>query len=104
MQDQARGILEKAKLEKELHAAACNVLKRPGQLYFYYARISGQNYLSIMSPQDWGATCPHQFLGAYRLEYDNSWTLVNDIEKFDERKALIQKVMNKTLAIQDALN
>ena len=41
---------------------------------------------------------------AYRLEYDNSWTLVNDIVKVDERKALIQQVMNKTLAIKDALN
>ena len=55
--------MEKAKLEKELHASACNVLKRPGQLYFYYARSSGQKYLSIMSPQDWGASCPHEFLG-----------------------------------------
>ena len=63
LQDQARGILEKAKLEKELHSAACNVLKRPGQLYFYYARGSGQKYLSIMSPQDWGDSCPHEFLG-----------------------------------------
>ena len=66
LQDQARGILEKAKLEKELHATACNVLKRPGQLYFYYVRSSGQKYLSIMSPQDWGDKCPHEFLGGMK--------------------------------------
>ncbi|CAF1370120.1 unnamed protein product, partial [Rotaria sordida] len=34
---------------------------------------------SIMHPQDWLTTkknngCPHRFLGAYKLEYDNSWT------------------------------
>ena len=32
-----------------------------------------------MHPQDWllGTKtngCPHRFLGAYKLEYDNSWT------------------------------
>ena len=33
-----------------------------------------------MHPQDWLSTgtknsgCPHRFLGAYKLEYDNSWT------------------------------
>jgi hypothetical protein len=63
LQNQAREILEKAKLDKELHAAACNLIKKPGQIYYYYQRDSGQNYLSIMSPLDWGARCPHHFLG-----------------------------------------
>jgi hypothetical protein len=40
----------------------------------------------------------------YRLEYDNSWVPLNETEKIDERKALIQQVMNKTLAITDALS
>jgi hypothetical protein len=41
---------------------------------------------------------------AYRLEYDNSWVSINDIKKTDERKAIIGQVMNKQLAIKDALN
>ena len=103
LQTQAREILEKAKLDKELHSAACNLLKKPGQFYYYYLRQSGQKYLSIMSPQDWGASCPHEFLGAYRLEYDNSWVPIKETERIDERKSLIQQVMNKKLAIKDAL-
>jgi hypothetical protein len=32
-----------------------------------------------MHPQDWLTTgkntaCPHRFLGAYKVEYENSWT------------------------------
>ncbi len=42
-------------------------------------------------------------LGAYRLEFDNSWVPLEETVKIDERKALIQQVMNKTLAITDAL-
>lgn len=95
LQEQARGILEKAKVEKELHQAACNVLKRPGTCYYYYERESGQRYMTIMSPSDWGSKCPHTFLGAYRLEYDNSWTPLDKIQHVDERKALITKVMSK---------
>lgn len=57
-----------------------------------------------MSPQDWGAgKCPHEFLGAYRLEYDNSWVPLKDVAFVDERKAIIQQVMSKNLAIGDAL-
>ena len=40
---------------------------------------------------------------AYRLEYDNSWVPFKDIDRVDERKALIQKVMSRNLAIKDAL-
>jgi hypothetical protein len=42
LQEQARKILEKAKLEKELHQAACNLIKKPGNIYHYYLRESGQ--------------------------------------------------------------
>jgi len=56
-------ILEKAKIEKELHNAACNINKKPGQTYYYYERASGQKYITIMSPEDWGNNCPHTFLG-----------------------------------------
>jgi hypothetical protein len=79
-------------------------MKKPGQIYYYYKRQSGQLYLSIMSPQDWGKSCPHEFIAAYRLEYDNSWLAIKEIEKRDERKALIAQVMNKQMAIKDALN
>jgi hypothetical protein len=48
LQNQARKILEKAKLEKELHNAACNINKKPGQIYYYYLRNSGQKYLVIL--------------------------------------------------------
>ncbi|CAF0792290.1 unnamed protein product [Brachionus calyciflorus] len=105
LQEQARGILEKAKLEKELHQAACNILKRPGTVYYYYKRDSGQKYLTIMSPSDWGKTCPHEFLGAYRLEYDNSWVPIDQLKQVDERKAIIQQVMSRPAiaSIKDVL-
>ena len=79
LREEAQRTMMKARRDDELNHCACNLVRRPGQVYFHYERQSGQKYLSIMHPQDWtvstkSGTCPHRFLGAYRLEYDNSWT------------------------------
>ncbi|UJR22323.1 hypothetical protein I4U23_025385 [Adineta vaga] len=79
LRQEAQRVLAKAKRDDELNHSACNLVRRPGQTYYYYERQSGQKYLSIMHPQDWllgtkNSSCPHRFLGAYKLEYDNSWT------------------------------
>ncbi|CAF0733066.1 unnamed protein product [Adineta ricciae] len=79
LRQEAQRTLLKARRDDELNHCACNLVRRPGQVYYHYERQSGQRYLSIMHPQDWSSPvkssgCPHRFLGAYRLEYDNSWT------------------------------
>jgi len=99
LQEQARKVLEDARKNASLHHAACNLVKRPGTMYYLYERDSGQAYLSIVSPEEWGASCPHLFLGAYRLEYDQSWTEIKDVEKKDAELAVIDKVYNAQQAI-----
>lgn len=79
LREEAQRTLMKARRDDELNHCACNLVRRPGQIYYHYERQSGQKYLSIMHPEDWTSSvkngqCPHRFLGAYRLEYDNSWT------------------------------
>ncbi|XP_071805154.1 uncharacterized protein C1orf50 homolog [Asterias amurensis] len=93
LQQQARKVLEDAKRDNILHHAACNIKKRPGQIYYLYKRQSGQNYFSILSPQDWGKSCPHEYLGCYRLEYDMSWTPEKDMERRGQEIAIIDKVL-----------
>lgn len=44
-------VLEDAKRDSDLHHAACNVAKKPGNLYYLYVRESGQRYFSILSPK-----------------------------------------------------
>merc|ERR1712087_715757 len=80
---------------------ACNLVKRPGTMYYLYERTSGQQYLSILSPQEWGTSCPHEFVGAFRLEYDMSWTPIDDVEKRSEEMALMDKIYSAQQAITD---
>lgn len=48
---QARKVLEETKRDAELHHAACNFKKRPGQMYYLYRRSNGTTYFSILSPK-----------------------------------------------------
>jgi len=93
LQQQAKNILQDAKDSHDLHNARCNFVKRPGTVYYLYERDSGQSYFSMLSPAEW-RTCPHKFLGAYRLEHDRSWTKLEDIEKKDNDLQIIDKLMN----------
>uniref|UniRef100_A0AAQ4QQX1 Chromosome 1 open reading frame 50 n=1 Tax=Gasterosteus aculeatus aculeatus TaxID=481459 RepID=A0AAQ4QQX1_GASAC len=51
LQEQARKVLEDAKRDADLHHAACNIVKKPGNMYYLYQRPSGQQYFSIISPK-----------------------------------------------------
>lgn len=102
LQEQARKHLEDAKRDNILHHAACNMVKKPGTMYYMYERESGQKYMSILSPQEWGASCPHEFVGAYKLEYDQSWTPIEEVEEKSQEFALIDKILNAQNAITDA--
>ncbi|XP_041350255.1 uncharacterized protein C1orf50 homolog [Gigantopelta aegis] len=102
LQEQARKVLEEAKRNAMLHHTACNLVKKLGQIYYLYERDSGQKYFSILSPQEWGPSCPHEFIGGFRLECDQSWTPLQDIDSRSEEIALIDKVLNAQKAITDA--
>ncbi|XP_070561233.1 uncharacterized protein C1orf50 homolog [Ptychodera flava] len=99
LQEQAKKVLKEAKRDADLHHAACNIKKRPGQMYYLYRRESGQQYFSILSPQEWGSSLPHEYLGAYKLEYDMSWTPLKDVEKRGQEIALIDKLLSSQTAI-----
>ncbi|GCC17102.1 hypothetical protein chiPu_0017450 [Chiloscyllium punctatum] len=92
---QIQKVLEEAKRDADLHHVACNIVKKPGTVYFMYRRDSGQRYFSILSPKDWGPSPPHEFLGAYKLQPDMSWTPYEEIEKRDSEVGLINKLLTQ---------
>ncbi|XP_030078399.1 uncharacterized protein C1orf50 homolog [Microcaecilia unicolor] len=99
LQEQARKVLEDAKQDADLHHVACNVVKKPGTIYHLYVRESGQRYFSILSPKEWGPSCPHQFLGSYKLQHDMSWTPYDSVEKRDQEISIIDKVLSQQIAL-----
>ncbi|XP_023649561.1 uncharacterized protein C1orf50 homolog isoform X2 [Paramormyrops kingsleyae] len=96
---QVQKVLENAKMDAELHHVACNMVKKPGNMYYLYMRESGQRYFSILSPKEWGSSCPHKFLGAYKLQHDMSWTPLEEVEKKDYENSIMDKLLSKKTAL-----
>ncbi|HEY8432439.1 MAG TPA: DUF2452 domain-containing protein [Sandaracinaceae bacterium] len=84
LQEEARALLARAKRDLDLHRAECSFVKRPGSIYHLYRRGEDRLYFSMLSPDDWGGTPPHPYVGSYRLESDSSWTPLDDIEGVPE--------------------
>jgi hypothetical protein len=76
LQDEARSILEDAERASLLHRARCNFQKRVGAVYHLYRKGDGERYFSMLAPSEWGDAPPHPFEGSYRLELDQTFSLV----------------------------
>ncbi|KAL8198519.1 UNVERIFIED_CONTAM: hypothetical protein K2H54_014661 [Gekko kuhli] len=99
LQEQARKVLQDATKDADLHHVACNFVKRPGNTYYLYRRANGQRYFSILSPKDWGPSCPSEFLGAYKLQHDMSWTPSDDIEKREAELNVLEKLLSQQASL-----
>jgi hypothetical protein len=63
LQEQARKVLEEANQSAELHHIACNFVKIPGKVYNVYRKPdTGKKYMSMISPEEWGAGTKRQDL------------------------------------------
>lgn len=76
LQDEARAVLDEAARAARLHGARCNFRKIPGHVYHLYRRGADDLYFSMLSPDEWGGRPPHPYEGSYRLENDQSFTLM----------------------------
>lgn len=80
LQAEARGILEKAKRDAELHRVSCAFEKRPGGVYHLYRRATGELWFSRLAPEEWVTPQAQTFEGTYLLELDQSFTRVDTTE------------------------
>ncbi len=93
LQDEARKVLDTARDEQVLTRAECAFKRVPGKTYHLYQRADGRSFFSMLSPQDWGGSSPHSFLGSYRLEVDYSWTPAERADERDDTGALVDQLL-----------
>lgn len=79
-------MVAKCKRDERLHQnVACNFQKKPGATYYLYKKPNeGQEYFSMLSPAEWGPSLKSEYLGAYRLEVDHSFTLLDREDEVDD--------------------
>merc|ERR1711962_1086877 len=101
LQEQARKVLEDARLNALLHQTSCNFKKIPGKTYYVYKQRKNpdEEMLSMISPEEWGPGGP-EFVAGYRLEYDMSWTPLEDCERKSNETQLINKILDTTAEVK----
>ena len=103
LQDQARKVLEEATRDQEINHMACNFKRVPGKIYYIYKRANGKKYMSMISPEEWGVDCP-EFVAAYKLEHDMSWTPEAKIQARSDENAVIDKIIQHGTQLQLTFN
>merc|ERR1711892_1079451 len=95
LQEQARKVLDDARLNALIHKTACNFKKVPGTTYYVYKNRKNPDteFISMISPEEWGSASP-EFCGGYRLEFDQSWTALKDCEKRKNEMLMINKILD----------
>jgi len=95
LQEQARKVLEDARMNALVHKTSCNFKKIPGKCYYIYKQRKkpDEEFLSMISPEEWGAASP-EFVDGYRLEFDMSWTPIADCDKRSNELMLINKILD----------
>jgi hypothetical protein len=86
LEQQARGILNKAQSDMDLHQAECRFQKVPGKHYHLYERPDGRRYFSMLAPEEYTRGAPHPYLGAYRFEGDQSFTATADVDARERQR------------------
>lgn len=95
LQQEAQRILEVTRRDQELHRAQCNFQRIPGRVYHLYRRADGRRYFSMLAPEEWGGPTPHPYEGSYRLENDMSWTPAEQMDRPDDSRALIERLLDE---------
>jgi len=100
LQEQARKVLEDARLNALLHKTACNFKKVSGTTYYVYKQRANpdEEMLSMISPEEWGPGGP-EFVGGYRLEFDMSWTELKDLDRRGNEIQMINKILDTSQAV-----
>lgn len=94
LQAKAHELLEETHCNQRLHRARCHFKKQPGKTYHLYRKADGEEYFSMLSPEDWRNRPPHPYVGAFRLEADMSWTAADKAPESDNLQESLDKLLH----------
>jgi len=100
LQEQAKKVLEEARLSALIHKTACNFKKVPGKKYYVYKQRKNpeDEMISMISPEEWGPGGP-EYVAGYRLEFDMSWTPLEDCERRGNEIKMINQIIDTSEAV-----
>lgn len=81
---QAKSIKNKIDLSVKIYEAEMRFEPLVGHTYYLYKKPDSKYLLSMLSPEEWGKSCPHDFIAKATLQADYTWDITDiDENNFD---------------------
>lgn len=71
IQSQYKSLIDEIQLNERIYQAKHNFEPIPGKLYHLYTKNNGEEFLSIISPNEW--TGNFEYIGTYEFLSDGRW-------------------------------
>lgn len=77
--DQAKSIQQRIEVSERIYLADISFEPLINHVYYLYLRKDGQDFLSMVSPQEWGRKKPFEkFVAKIRLLADHTWEIIRE--------------------------
>jgi len=74
--EQAQDIHDRIDLSEKVYLADCAFVPVMGQVYQLYEKKDGSWIISMVTPEEWGASPPYFWLATARLMHDHTWEIL----------------------------
>ncbi|WP_158860636.1 DUF2452 domain-containing protein [Lunatibacter salilacus] len=77
--DQAKSIQQRVEISERIYLADIRFEPLINHVYYLYLREDGRDFLSMVSPQEWGRKKPYdEFVAKIRLLADHTWEIIRE--------------------------
>jgi hypothetical protein len=86
---QAKALQERVVLSEKIYQAEAGFKPVVGYDYCLYQKSDGKYLISMVSPDEWGANMPYEYVAEVRLLADHTWEIIDsnlEINFYDENE------------------
>jgi hypothetical protein len=77
--EQAKSIQQRVEISERIYLADISFEPLINHVYYLYLRENGRDFLSMVSPQEWGRKKPYEkFEAKIRLLADHTWEIIHE--------------------------
>ena len=76
LMQQAQTIRDRVEVSERIYLSDINFEPLIGKTYHLYRRSGGTDVLSMVGPDEWGRTCPLEFVATVKLLADHTWEVL----------------------------
>ena len=82
---QAQKIHERIDISEKVYLAQCSFVPLIGKEYYLYEKSDESWVLSMIGSDEWGKSCPYNFVAQVKLLHDHTWDILetNGEQPFD---------------------